>query len=94
MVAGLLRIARGQNVTQIIVGKPVVRGPLSFLRRALRLHRLVRASGGIDIHVVRVEGSEIPQRPPLWRLPGKGARAQYLQALGAVAAARVEFHPE
>lgn len=58
-VGGLLRVAREANATHLILGKPVG----SFLARwrgRWNLLRLVRASGGIDVHIVRVE--EGPER--------------------------------
>ena len=55
LVRGLLRVARAQNATQIIVGKPPGTGWLEWLRASLLLRRLARESGDIDLHVVRSE---------------------------------------
>jgi len=84
VVHGILRIARGQNVTQIVVGKPDVFGPLRFLPSALWLSRLVRESSGIDVHIVRVEGADAPRRFWSWRMPAEGEWPQYLKAAGIV----------
>jgi two-component system, OmpR family, sensor histidine kinase KdpD len=81
LVRGLLRLARAQNVTQIIVGKPA-RLPLFFLwRSSILLSRLVRESGNIDIHIVRAEGAGTAPAWNLfkrWRWPAAGELPQYL----------------
>ena len=75
LVRGLLRVARTQNATQIIVGKPAGAGWLEWLRASLLLRRLARESGDIDLHVVRSEktagnaplcGSGIGRSPPIF----------------------------
>ena len=53
---GLLRVAREQNATQLVVGKPVGWRALDLLRGGSLLNRLIRESGHIDIHAVRAEG--------------------------------------
>ena len=65
-VRGVLRIAREQNVTQIVVGKPAGRNLREIFRGGSMLNRLIRDSGNIDIHTVRSEeqrnsGQSIPQ---------------------------------
>lgn len=82
---GLLRVAREQNATQIVVGKPVGWRSLDLLRGASLLNRLIRQSGHIDIHAVRAEGE-----PPLLRRPAapkfdRSASQGYGLALGVVA---------
>jgi two-component system sensor histidine kinase KdpD len=57
---GLLRVAREQNATQLVVGKPLGWRSLDLLRGGSLLNRLIRDSGNIDIHAVRAE-----QDPPL-----------------------------
>jgi two-component system sensor histidine kinase KdpD len=61
---GLLRVAREQNATQIVVGKPVGWRALDLLRGGSLLNRLIRESGHIDVHAVRAEG----EAPVLRRL--------------------------
>jgi two-component system sensor histidine kinase KdpD len=86
LVRGLLRVAREQNVTQIIVGKPGSAGWLDwFLRGDRFLRRLTRESGDIDLHVVRAEKAAGGQSSPVWRLKLKSRFQQYLFAIGAVA---------
>src|ERR1039457_1702734 len=82
---GLLRVAREQNATQLVVGKPVGWRTLDLLRGGSLLNRLIRESGHIDIHAVRAEG----EAPLLRRLPtplfDAGAARGYDVALGFVA---------
>jgi two-component system, OmpR family, sensor histidine kinase KdpD len=86
IVRGLLRIARAQNVTQIVVGKPALRRGLSFFGDRSLLARLVHESGNIDVHVVRVDAEGSRKRPPPWRMRPESGWPQYAAALGAVAA--------
>jgi two-component system sensor histidine kinase KdpD len=84
---GLLRVAREQNATQLVVGKPVGWLALDLLRGGSLLNRLIRESGHIDIHAVRAEG-DAPWLRPLAapRLDATVARG-YGIALGFVAGA-------
>jgi two-component system sensor histidine kinase KdpD len=87
LVRGLLRVARTQNATQIIVGKPAGTGWLEWLRASLLLRRLARESGDIDLHVVRSEkaaGNAPAVR--IWHRAFASNFQQYLFAAGAVAA--------
>ncbi len=86
VVRGLLRIARAQNVTQIVVGKPMDDPWLEMFRGRSLLPRLVRESGNIDIHVVRGEKSGGRARPPLWRRPAETEWPHYGAALGIISA--------
>src|SRR5262249_5584286 len=56
IVHGLLRVAREQNVTQLVVGKPAGWRTIELLRGGSLLNRLIRESGQIDVHAVRAEG--------------------------------------
>lgn len=51
----LLQIAKEQNVTQIIVGKPVQSGWWSWFKRGTLVRRLMRRSGPIDLYIVQPE---------------------------------------
>jgi two-component system, OmpR family, sensor histidine kinase KdpD len=82
---GLLRVAREQNATQIVLGKPVGWHAMAFLRGGTLLDRLIRDSGGIDIHAVRVEGEAVPRRRAASGF-GFGPAQGYGLALGVVAA--------
>lgn len=85
VVRGLLRIARVQNVTQFVVGKPLSPGPWGAWRRAWLLQRLVRESGNIDVHVVRAGEENAPTaRAPHWRRVTTLEGMQYLLALAVV----------
>ncbi len=85
--AEVLRVARFENVTQIIVGKARRRWPLGLLRRSLA-HALVRASDGIAVHVVTAEARD-PGPGWLSRLPPAGPILGYVTATAGVAAATV-----
>jgi two-component system sensor histidine kinase KdpD len=55
-IAGtLLRVARENNATQIVVGKPLGHPWIDFLRGGSLVDKLIRGSGDIDIFVVRAE---------------------------------------
>jgi two-component system sensor histidine kinase KdpD len=60
----LLRVARQNNVTQIIMGKPLGTPWFSFLRPDL-LRWLMRNSGNIDIHMIPSEEGAQPRRESL-----------------------------
>jgi two-component system sensor histidine kinase KdpD len=86
LVRGLLRVARDQNVTQIIVGKPVGTGGWEWLQGGRLLRRLARESGDIDLHVVRAEKTGIA-RASRGRLPAFKSNFQpYAFAAGVVVA--------
>ena len=85
LVEGILRIARQQNVTQIVVGKPAGFRLLDFLRGGSVLSRLIRDSGNIDVCCVRAETGEAAVAPAPLRWRPSSAPRQYLAALGVVA---------
>src|SRR5512140_1790705 len=86
---GLLRVAREQNATQLVVGKPVGWRALDLLRGGSLLNRLIRESGYIDIHAVRAEGDALLlRRLPSPRFDAGSARG-YGIALGFVAGTTV-----
>ncbi|HMO65061.1 MAG TPA: two-component sensor histidine kinase, partial [Verrucomicrobiota bacterium] len=62
VVRGLLRAAHEANATHLLVGKPGG-GQLARLRGGWNLLRLVRASGGLDVQVVRVAEAGATARP-------------------------------
>ncbi|MBS9478384.1 sensor histidine kinase [Ancylobacter radicis] len=83
----LLRFARFENVTQIIIGKARRRGPFGSLRRSLA-DALVRASDGIAVHVVTAEAREAgPGMGWRSRLPPAGPISGFLAAGLGVAGA-------
>ena len=63
VVRGILRIAREQNATQIVVGKPAGWRVAELFRGGSVLNRVIRESGLIDVHVVRAEGEQVASRP-------------------------------
>jgi two-component system sensor histidine kinase KdpD len=86
LVRGLLRVAREQNVTQIVLGKPITAGPFGWLTGDRLLRRLARESGDIDLHVVRAEKSGSATTSRLWQPLLASNFHQYLFAAGMVAA--------
>ena len=72
VVRGILRLAREQNITQIVVGKPAGGRVLEIFRGGSMLNRLIRESAHIDLHVVRADGEMVfrrPLHPPrFWKL--------------------------
>jgi two-component system sensor histidine kinase KdpD len=63
VVHGILRIAREQNVTQIVIGKPAGWRVIELFHGGSVLNRLIGESGQIDVHVVRAEGEKISAPP-------------------------------
>lgn len=62
LVGGLLRVARQENVTQIVVGKPSLSNWLGWWRAERTVRRLMRGAGDIDLLVVRADkGQTIPE---------------------------------
>src|SRR5437867_1919431 len=60
----LLRVARENNVTQIVIGKPLGTRWFAFWKRDL-LHWLMRHSGNIDIHMIPAEEAAQQRRESL-----------------------------
>jgi len=86
---GLLRIAREQNATQVVVGKPIGWRGLDLFRGGSLLNRLIRDSGHIDVHAVRAEGeAPILRRPATPRFNAAAARGYWvaLAMVGGVTA--------
>jgi two-component system sensor histidine kinase KdpD len=89
VVRGILRIAREQNVTQIVAGKSVGRSVMDFFRGGPMLNRLIRASGQIDIHAVRADDEKISRRPIQAVGFEKLAARDYVWAVAAVVAVTI-----
>jgi len=89
LVRGLLRVAREQNATQIIVGKPAGEGWLEWMRGDRLLRRLARQSGDIDLHVVRAEKTSSSPASRYWRPAFKSNLEQYVFAVGVVVATSI-----
>jgi two-component system sensor histidine kinase KdpD len=76
VASGVLRVARQQNVTQIVIGKPGKEGFFEWFRGGRLLRRMVRESGHIELHIVRPEldkkdipprSREISVQSPVWQ---------------------------
>ena len=61
----LLRIARQNNVTQIVIGKPLHAHWPYFRKHSSPLRWLVRHSGNIDIHIIPSDESARPRIEPI-----------------------------
>ncbi|HEX3989141.1 MAG TPA: ATP-binding protein, partial [Verrucomicrobiae bacterium] len=82
---GILRVARQQNVTQIVVGKPGSDSALDWFRGGRLLRRLVRESGHIELHVVRPESLDQKTTGDRWTFAPESSLGQYLAAFVTVA---------
>ena len=82
LARGLLRVARQNNVSQIIVGKPVASSLYEWYRAGRLLRQLARDSGDIDLQVVRAEKSGTVQSPARFRWrPTSGGKQYGIAAL-------------
>src|SRR5262252_515422 len=80
----LLRVARENNVTQIVIGKPLGTRWFAFWKRDL-LHWLVRHSGNIDIHMIPAEESAQPRRESLEERLARAPWQEFGIAMGIAA---------
>ena len=89
IVEGILRVAREQKATQILIGKHARRLPFS----ASLLDRLIEKSGELDIYVVGGDESTPPSRRRM-RLPEiQSGIQQYLVATGVVLTVSLALYP-
>ena len=86
LARGLLRIARQNNVSQIIVGKPLAANWLEWFRAGRLLRQLTRESGNIDLQVVRAEKTGVAPPRPRWRWRPATNWKQYGIVAGVLAA--------
>ncbi|HEX4349178.1 MAG TPA: two-component sensor histidine kinase, partial [Verrucomicrobiae bacterium] len=89
LAQGLLRMARQNNVSQIILGKPAAGNLLEWHRAGKLLRQLTRESGDIDLQVVRAEKSVTAQSPSVWRWRPTTNWKQYGVAAAVLAAVGV-----
>jgi two-component system sensor histidine kinase KdpD len=80
----LLRVARQNNVTQIVIGKPLRRRWFTFWNRD-PLQWLMRNSGNIDIHMIPAEESARPARESVEERLARASWRDYGIALGVAA---------
>jgi two-component system, OmpR family, sensor histidine kinase KdpD len=80
----LLRVARQNNVTQIIMGKPLGTPWFSFIKPDL-LRWLMRNSGNIDIHMIPSEEGAQPRRESLEERLARTPWQEFGIALGIAA---------
>jgi two-component system sensor histidine kinase KdpD len=84
IVQGLLRIARQKNVSQIIIGKPIINPIVTFFKRKDYVSRLITESGDIDIYVVRGEKQKDSIKERKFFPEIKSGIKQYLFAVLAI----------
>jgi len=85
VAATLIEFARRNNVSRIIVGKPLRSRWRDRLRENL-VDELIRQSGNIDVYVISGEPGQESPAPP--RTPKRSSRwPAYLKAIGVVAVA-------
>ena len=84
LARGLLRIARQNNVSQIIVGKPAAASFLEWLRAGKLLRQLARDSGDIDLQVVRAEKSGNARTQARWKWHPASSGKQYVVAIAVL----------
>jgi two-component system, OmpR family, sensor histidine kinase KdpD len=81
----LLRVARENNTTQIVIGKPLGARWISFWKRD-PLRWLMRHSGNIDIHMIPSEEGAQPKRDSVEELLGRAPWKDFGIALGIAVA--------
>ncbi len=84
IVEALLRIARQNNVTQIVLGKSFRPPFFDFIRGGSLVDRVIRKSGNIDVYVVRAETEE-RTATRFRQTPTFAPAREYLIAVGGVA---------
>ncbi len=84
VVESLLRVARQNNVTQIVLGKSPGHPWSDFLRGGSLVDRVVRNCGDIDVYVVRAESGTESGRQRLVSPATRPPLAEYLHATLAV----------
>jgi len=84
IVAGLMRVARQKNITQIVIGKPLRIYLSDFFTGGNLVERLLKASGDIEVHIVN-QPSVTPQKFRFSnRLSFTGKPYEYISALISV----------
>jgi two-component system, OmpR family, sensor histidine kinase KdpD len=92
LVSGIVRAAKENNVSQIIVGKPFAKSDESLWRRILTrltgssktfIDRLIAESGTIDVYAIRVEDTPLPGRKRFTLSEFRSQPKQYAAAAGA-----------
>ncbi len=87
VAAGLLQVARENNVTQIVVGKPGAGRVRRLFAGETLVEKLIRTSGQIDIHVVRGDTDKAAPAPAIRRPHPQSAVGEYGLSLMAIGSA-------
>jgi two-component system sensor histidine kinase KdpD len=93
IVKALLRTARQNNVTQIIIGKSQTNPLVDLFQGGSLVNKLIRESGDIDIYVVQgdIAAPKAGGRRRFFPLSRSSSIRQYGMAVGAVALAATGF---
>ena len=86
LARGLLRVARQNNVSQIIMGKPATNSLWDWYRAGRLLRQLTRDSGDIDLQVVRAEKSGATAKRAKFQWGPRSGLKQYGIAAGVLIA--------
>jgi len=82
----LIRVARQNNVTQIVTGKPMTSRHLEWLQGGSLVDQLIARSGDIHIYIVPAERSTSKPGGPSWRLASRSSLSEYALAVASVMA--------
>ena len=81
----LIRVARQNNVTQIVTGKPMTSRLLELLQGGSLVDQLIVRSGDIHIYIVPAEISARKTTGPSWRVSSRSLLKEYAVAATCVA---------
>lgn len=73
IVRGILRVARQENVSQVVIGKPQKQRLWGRIKAVFQggtvVDRLIQESGTIDIYAVRVDAQDVPKEEQTMDVP-------------------------
>ena len=77
IVDGLLHIARRNNISQIIIGKPAKYNFLNYIKKDNYIDRLIHESGNIDIYIVRPTELRNKEIKKQWEVKFNSSKEEY-----------------
>jgi two-component system sensor histidine kinase KdpD len=80
VVSGLLRAAKSNNVSQIIIGKTNESNLVNFLKGGSLVDRLIGQSGNIDVYVVKADKENRVSRKISTLFPSSSPVKEYIKA--------------
>lgn len=93
IVHSILRTAREENVSQILVGKPERKGLFSYLISKNIVHRLIKESGIIDVYVVGTEKKQSQKQSLKRYLRSQSGFVKYLITSSIIAGVSLILFP-